>query len=474
MDLALYDPDGGYYRAEAARPGRDGDFLTAPGGAPDLRRRARRAWRSLGAPGTRRGDDGAAARPAARIDPRSPPRPRRPGIAWRPSRPVRGRGDRRQPGPPRPPGRRRGGRLARGRGPLRLRPAARRAHRRSVAPRADGVGRGGPDPRPARWPHAGRAGGPAGRRRDAGTRAMEVTPGIRRDPVPDLDAVGQDDGLVARIHDEIARDGPITFARFMDLALYDPDGGYYRADGRSPRSRRRLPDRARRRTRSSAPRSPGPSRTPGTGSAGRTRSCCANTAPEPGRWHSPSSTGWPPSTRTSRRDLRYDPIEVEPRRIEAIAARLAAGRPRGTPSSRARRAADADRRVRSRQRGPRRPPRPPRRQPGRCPAGGPGRVARRRVRRRRDRTHPGGACVASHRGIGPAWLRASAPRSAWRSVHGWRRRRRASSAASCCSSTTATRRPSCTTRSGVATARSAPTSAIASTTTRTSTSAART
>jgi SAM-dependent MidA family methyltransferase len=34
---------------------------------------------------------------------------------------------------------------------------------------------------------------------------------------------------VARIHAEIARDGPITFARFMELALYDPDGGYYRS-----------------------------------------------------------------------------------------------------------------------------------------------------------------------------------------------------------------------------------------------------
>jgi SAM-dependent MidA family methyltransferase len=63
---------------------------------------------------------------------------------------------------------------------------------------------------------------------------MEVTPGIRRDPVPDLDAVGEDEGLVARIRDEIARDGPITFARFMDLALYDPDGGYYRGEAGRP------------------------------------------------------------------------------------------------------------------------------------------------------------------------------------------------------------------------------------------------
>jgi SAM-dependent MidA family methyltransferase len=63
---------------------------------------------------------------------------------------------------------------------------------------------------------------------------VEVTPGIRRDPAPDLDAVGQDDGLVARIHEEIQRDGPITFARFMDLALYDPEGGYYRAEDARP------------------------------------------------------------------------------------------------------------------------------------------------------------------------------------------------------------------------------------------------
>jgi SAM-dependent MidA family methyltransferase len=58
---------------------------------------------------------------------------------------------------------------------------------------------------------------------------MDATPGLRRDPQPDLEAVGEDAALVARIHAEIERDGPITFARFMDLALYDPDAGYYRA-----------------------------------------------------------------------------------------------------------------------------------------------------------------------------------------------------------------------------------------------------
>jgi SAM-dependent MidA family methyltransferase len=63
---------------------------------------------------------------------------------------------------------------------------------------------------------------------------MDVTPGLRRDPAPDLDAVGEDQGLVARIHAAIARDGLMTFARFMDLALYDPDGGYYRAADARP------------------------------------------------------------------------------------------------------------------------------------------------------------------------------------------------------------------------------------------------
>ncbi len=63
---------------------------------------------------------------------------------------------------------------------------------------------------------------------------MELTPGLRRLPPPDLESVGQDEALAARIRDEIRRDGPITFARFMDLALYDPDGGYYRSNEARP------------------------------------------------------------------------------------------------------------------------------------------------------------------------------------------------------------------------------------------------
>ena len=34
MELALYEPNHGYYRAPATRPGRGGDFLTAPEAHP--------------------------------------------------------------------------------------------------------------------------------------------------------------------------------------------------------------------------------------------------------------------------------------------------------------------------------------------------------------------------------------------------------------------------------------------------------
>jgi SAM-dependent MidA family methyltransferase len=65
---------------------------------------------------------------------------------------------------------------------------------------------------------------------------MDVTPGIRREPHPDLDSVGEDETLVELLRAEIERQGPITFARFMEVALYTPDRGYYRgADARPGR-----------------------------------------------------------------------------------------------------------------------------------------------------------------------------------------------------------------------------------------------
>ena len=62
---------------------------------------------------------------------------------------------------------------------------------------------------------------------------MDLSPGLRREPPIDLDEVSENDPLAARIRAEIEATGPMTFARFMELALYDPDGGYYR--GTEPR-----------------------------------------------------------------------------------------------------------------------------------------------------------------------------------------------------------------------------------------------
>ena len=55
---------------------------------------------------------------------------------------------------------------------------------------------------------------------------------LRRVPARDQD-VASDPELLASIRDEIRGSGPMTFARFMDLALYDPARGYYR--GTAPR-----------------------------------------------------------------------------------------------------------------------------------------------------------------------------------------------------------------------------------------------
>jgi len=55
-----------------------------------------------------------------------------------------------------------------------------------------------------------------------------LRPEVRREAPTDLSDVGQDDALVERIRADIRRAGPMPFARFMELALYAPDGGYYR------------------------------------------------------------------------------------------------------------------------------------------------------------------------------------------------------------------------------------------------------
>lgn len=56
---------------------------------------------------------------------------------------------------------------------------------------------------------------------------------LRRVPARDQD-IASDPDLLAAIHAEITRDGPMTFARFMAIALYDPARGYYRGAAAGP------------------------------------------------------------------------------------------------------------------------------------------------------------------------------------------------------------------------------------------------
>jgi SAM-dependent MidA family methyltransferase len=64
-----------------------------------------------------------------------------------------------------------------------------------------------------------------------------VVPGLRLDPAPDPEAVGEDAELARRIRDEITAGGPVTFARFMERALYEPAHGYYRRTEVGPGTR---------------------------------------------------------------------------------------------------------------------------------------------------------------------------------------------------------------------------------------------
>ena len=62
----------------------------------------------------------------------------------------------------------------------------------------------------------------------------DLRTGLRREAPIDLSDVGEDVELLDRIRSEIHRAGPMSFARFMELALYAPDRGYYRGAGARP------------------------------------------------------------------------------------------------------------------------------------------------------------------------------------------------------------------------------------------------
>jgi SAM-dependent MidA family methyltransferase len=69
-----------------------------------------------------------------------------------------------------------------------------------------------------------------------GAPRRPIVLGLRRVPELERDAPlpESDPRLVARITDEIRAGGPMTSARFMELALYDPGAGYYAAGGTGP------------------------------------------------------------------------------------------------------------------------------------------------------------------------------------------------------------------------------------------------
>lgn len=71
---------------------------------------------------------------------------------------------------------------------------------------------------------------------DAELRRGPLRP--RTDPASGAEGEGGDGGddpvLVERLRAEIERDGPVTFARFMEVALYDPERGYYRTEPDRP------------------------------------------------------------------------------------------------------------------------------------------------------------------------------------------------------------------------------------------------
>ncbi len=63
---------------------------------------------------------------------------------------------------------------------------------------------------------------------------MDLEAGLRRAAPPGPIPIESEPALVERIRAEIVKSGPVTFARFMELALYDPEFGYYRSVGERP------------------------------------------------------------------------------------------------------------------------------------------------------------------------------------------------------------------------------------------------
>ena len=55
----------------------------------------------------------------------------------------------------------------------------------------------------------------------------DETASVSQPGSPPLDLPSGNPALIAKIADRIAHDGPIDFATYMDMALYDAEHGYY-------------------------------------------------------------------------------------------------------------------------------------------------------------------------------------------------------------------------------------------------------
>ena len=151
-----------------------------------------------------------------------------------------------------------------------------------------------------------------------------LEPGYRRETLPDPEGVGEDAELAAALGDEIAATGPITFARFMERALYEPGRGYYRQTVPGPGT-------------SSGDFLTAPEAHPVYGAAlGRLvdEAWAAMGRPipftitEPGAGTGALAAGLLGGLRDAgsalAADVRYRPIEVEPARLKALAERVRA------------------------------------------------------------------------------------------------------------------------------------------------------
>ncbi len=163
--------------------------------------------------------------------------------------------------------------------------------------------------------------------------------------------MGEDAELAAAIRGEITTGGPIPFARFMERALYEPGHGYYRRDRPGPGA--------------AGDFLTAPEAHPIFGAAiGRLleQAWVAMGRPgtfvvsEPGAGSGALAEGLLAGLRDTGSPLseviRYRPLELEHRRVEALAGRLESAGARATPRDRRPGAGRGRDRSDRRQRGP--------------------------------------------------------------------------------------------------------------------------